>query len=278
MSRLADKFALIRQQGRKALMPYLTAGDPDLDFTYAAALTCVAAGADMLELGIPFSDPLADGPVIQAAAKRALDNGVTFPGVMSLIARLRETTDVPIVLLVYYNTVYNQGEQQFMQACHQAGVGGVVVADLPADENATLAAAARAVDLDLIHLVAPTSTSAHISQVGRVATGFIYCVSVAGVTGARTSLPATLSSFLQRVRSVADAPLMVGFGVSQPEQAVQAAQLADGIIVGSALVDLLARKVVLSQSQAIQSAAMYISSIRRALDSHVYQASYPNRS
>lgn len=266
MSRLADCFIQLRQQGRKALMPYITAGDPDLDFTYAAASACVRAGADILELGIPFSDPLADGPTIQAAGKRALDNGVTFTGVLDLVRRLRQAVDVPIVLLVYYNTVNFWGEEAFVNACSAAGADALVVADLPAEESASLSALAAAAGLDLIRMVAPTSTSQRLAQATELATGFIYCVSVTGVTGARANLPASLQAFLEQVRARTDKPLVVGFGVSLPEHAVEATKIADGVIVGSALVGLLAEEAPKSRSGALAVASEFMAGFRRALD------------
>ncbi len=266
MSRLASCFDKLRSEGRKALVPYLTAGDPDLNFTYAAALACVRGGADILEIGIPFSDPLADGPVIQAAVQRALGGGVSFAGVLELIRKLRAATDAPLVALAYYNSIYHRGEQEFVERCAAAGLDGLVVADLPVDESATLAAATRAAGIDLIRMVTPTSTPERLVQAAALASGFIYCVSLTGVTGAREQLPAELQSFLHGMRRRTETPLIVGFGIARPEQAVAVAAAADGVIVGSALVSHLAAEFAKSRHGAGAAAEKFMAAFRSALD------------
>jgi len=260
MNAIANCFDQLRKENKKALITYLTAGDPDLDFTYAAALSCLQSGADILELGVPFSDPLADGPTIRASAKRALASGTTFNGVIELVKRLRSVTQAPIVLLCYYNTICSRGESSFATTCARAGVSGVIVADLPVSEASNMANLAANAGLDLIPLIAPNSTPTQIANAARLATGFIYCVSVKGVTGVRETLPETLGKFLASIRRQTDKPLAVGFGIAHPQQALQIAHAADGIIIGSVLVDLLATK---RNFQAIQP---LLTDFRLALD------------
>lgn len=268
MSRLAAKFTQLHQEGRKALMPYITAGDPDLQTTYEVALALEQSGADILELGIPFSDPMADGPTIQAAAQRALAGGTTFAGVLDTVRQLRRRSDLPIVFLVYYNAICRRGEEAFVAACAQSGVDGLVVPDLPLEQGASLRAIAKCHGIDVIQMLAPTSTATRIAQVAQVASGFIYCVSLMGVTGARQSLPPELAHFLQGVQAVTSIPLVVGFGISRPELAQQAAAYSDGVIVGSALIDVVAR---VSQDKGVEhaprAAGEFMAPFRTALNS-----------
>ena len=239
MSRIARAFAGLRRRGERALIPYFTAGDPSLEVTRALLLEAARQGADLIELGIPFSDPLADGPVIQRASQRALAAGVTLPRVLELVREVRGELDLPLVFLTYYNPVLAFGLKAFARTAVEVGVDGVSVADLPPEEAEPLATEARASGLDLIHLVAPTSPPERMRLIARRSRGFIYAVSLTGVTGARAELSPDLAQYLRDLRAVTRKPICVGFGISSPEQVAALAEYADGIIVGSAIVRLI---------------------------------------
>jgi tryptophan synthase alpha chain len=233
VSRIAQTFSSL---DRPALIPFLMAGDPDRERS-ARLLRAAAGAADILEVGVPFSDPIADGPTIQRAARRALDAGMTLRGVLDLVGAL-PAGGPPVVLLTYVNPVVQFGVERFCAGARAAGVDGVVIPDLPAEADILLAAARR-VGLDTIFLVAPTTSDARIGVAAERSRGFIYCVSLTGVTGARRDLPAEVADLVRRVRARTTLPVCVGFGISTPEQARAIGRLADGVIVGSALVDLV---------------------------------------
>jgi tryptophan synthase alpha chain len=236
MSRLENLF---RERSKKALlMPYTTGGYPTMHECRHVLAAFIAGGADMIEMGVPFSDPLADGPVVQASTQQALDQGVTPDDVLALAAEYSDR--VPVVLMVYYNCVFAYGQDRFVEAAAAAGVSGLIVPDLPVDEAGEFISSCRERGVDPILLVAPTSPDERIELIARKASGFIYCVSVTGVTGARTSLSEQLPAFLGRVRARTDVPLAVGFGVSSPEHAAEVARYADGVIIGSRLISLVA--------------------------------------
>lgn len=238
MSRLDQTFAALA--GRPALIPFLMAGDPDSSAS-RALLQAAAAAGDILEVGMPFSDPIADGPTIQRAAQRALAAGTTLAGVLDLVRAVRAGSARPLVLLTYLNPVLQLGIERFCRTARDAGVDGVVIPDLPADEADLLIAPARAVELDTIFLVAPTTSEARIRLAGERSRGFVYCVSLTGVTGARAEVPPEIEALLTRVKASTPRPVCVGFGISTPRQAAAVGRLADGVIVGSALVDLVER-------------------------------------
>jgi len=230
--RIAAAFA---GHGRSAaLMPYLMGGFPDIESSRAAGIGCVEAGADLIELGIPFSDPLADGPVIHAAATEALAAGVTPGEVLGVCESL--AARVPVVLMVYANAIQVAGPERFVARAAEAGAAGLIVPDLPHDEAAELRAACDAGGLALVPLAAPTTTAERLAQIAADARGFVYTVSLSGTTGERERLPEDLSDTVDRVRAAASVPVAVGFGVSTPEQAALVAELADGVIVGSRVV------------------------------------------
>lgn len=259
MSRIEYTWRRLRADNRRALILYLTIGFPERESALDLVPRLVAAGADMLELGVPFSDPLAEGPTVQRATQRALRNGVTVRYCMETVRQLRERgVEVPLLLMGYLNPMMRYGMQRFCADAHDSGVDGLIFPDLPAEESIDLDAACRANDLDLIQFVAPTSTESRIAHVAEHATGFIYCVSVAGVTGARAELPSSLPDVLDRVRQRTDTPLAVGFGISRPEHARRVAQLADGVIVGSALINAVA------QNDDVEG---FVRSLREAIDS-----------
>jgi tryptophan synthase alpha chain len=236
-TRLQQAFKTLRETGRKGVIPYITAGDPDLETTYELLVAMARGGATAIEVGMPFSDPAADGPVIQRACERALARGVKLNAVLAVAARAVETTGVPIVLFSYLNPLLRHGLDKLAQDAVQAGLAGVLVTDLPAESAQGFSQALQRRKLDLVSLVAPTSTEQRIAQIAQHATGFLYAISVTGVTGTRQQLSADAGELLQRIRRVTQLPVAVGFGISNAEQARQAwAQGADAVIVGSAIV------------------------------------------
>src|ERR1039458_600927 len=230
----------ICETGRKGVVPYITAGDPDLETTYQLLVAMARGGATAIELGVPFSDPAADGPVIQRACERALAGGVKLNGVLEVARRAASATGVPIVLFSYLNPLLRHGLDRLAQDAADAGLAGVLVTDLPAEVAQGFSEALQRRGLDLVSLVAPTSTERRIAQIAQHATGFLYAISVTGVTGARQQLSADAGALLSRIRRVTQLPVAVGFGVSNAEQARAAwAQGADAVIVGSAIVKLI---------------------------------------
>lgn len=237
-SRIHNRFNQLHKQSGKALVTFITAGDPDLATTAALLPRMAAAGADIIELGIPFSDPMADGPTIQRASERALASGVTLEAVLAMVSGVRDQVAAPIVLMGYSNPIYSYGWQRFAQDAVAAGVDGLLLVDLPPEEAGELLPAARAAGLEVIFLLTPTSDQARIKQVSRYGSGFLYYVTVTGVTGARQSVSNSLEDELKTIRSAIKLPVVAGFGISTPEQAAQVATAADGVVVGSAIVKL----------------------------------------
>lgn len=240
MDRIDNRFNELRSRpGKKAFIAYITAGDPDLKTTERAALALEGAGVDILELGIPFSDPIADGPTIQAASCRALAAGATIRKIFTMVERLRARTDIPLVFMTYYNPILRYGLRKFFARCRRSGLDGVIVPDLPLEEADDLIKFARGNGVATIFLVSPTSTPGRMRDIANNSRGFIYYVSLTGVTGARRELPKDITSKIKALRSVTDKPVAVGFGVSDLKQARQIAGIADGVIVGSAIVKIL---------------------------------------
>jgi tryptophan synthase alpha chain len=256
VSRIANVFAQTR---RKALIPYVTMGYPSIEATLEVVPLLAQNGADIVELGIPFSDPLADGVTIQRSSYNALQKGVSTQICLETAKRLRGKVDVPLVFMTYYNPVFHYGLEQFCKACVGAGIDGLIIPDLPPQEGADLEAIAKSKDLDLIYLLAPTSPPERIRLVGQRSRGFIYLVSVTGVTGARDKLPTDLAAFVARVKKIARQPLCVGFGISTPQQAKQVAAIADGVIVGSRIIQLM-------EDGDMGKVAEFIKGLRQALD------------
>ena len=241
MTPIAERFAQLRSRQACALMPFITAGDPDLATTEKALLALDQNGADLIELGVPYSDPLADGPVIQAAATRAVNKGTRLDDVLGMVKRLSPQLNASIILFTYYNPILNRGVETFLDQAADAGVQGLVVPDLPLEEADKLLEATAARSIDLILLVAPTSSAERIEAIAKQSQGFIYLVSVTGVTGMREAVQNRVEELLAQIRSVTDKPIAVGFGIAQPEQAQQVKNWgADGVIVGSAFVKRLA--------------------------------------
>lgn len=243
-ARIAAAFAQAQQAHSAALMPYYTLGYPNRQ-TSVDVIAAIAPHSDLLELGVPFSDPLADGPTIQHSTQVSLENGTTVAGCLDMVAELRRHgVDTPVMLMGYYNPILAYGIANYVRDAAQAGADGFIVPDLPPEEADELAQAAAAVGLALIYFLAPTSSPARIASVAEKAQGFIYLVSLTGVTGARTAVQTDLAAFVARVRQQARVPLAVGFGISTPQQAAQIGDMADGVIVGSALINAVDRAEV----------------------------------
>lgn len=235
MGRIANAFTTLKQNGKKGFIPYITAGDPDLATTEQLLIT-LAQHATLIELGVPFSDPMADGPVIQRASERALKHNLSLHHVLDMAARARKRIDVPIILFSYYNPLLQFGLKQLGRAAKDAGVDGVLVTDLTPEESGELEAELRAHGLDMIFLVAPTSTDERLQLVAKHASGFIYAVSRAGVTGARETVSAEAEKLVKRMRQFSSLPIAVGFGISNAEQVADVQRYADAAVVGSAIV------------------------------------------
>ena len=263
--RVAQKFRQIDRDGRTGLILFVTAGFPDLDSTLKLVPALVQAGADCIELGVPFSDPLADGPTIQASSFRALGNGVTLDGCIQLVSKLRDQVpDTPLILLGYYNPIFSYGLAKFGQDAQRAGVDGVIVPDLPPDESGPLIEECRPRGIHVIPLLAPTSTDVRIERACRAASGFIYCVSLTGVTGAREELSPGVSQLLERIRGYTHLPLALGFGVSRREHVEAVASHAQAVVVGSALI----RAIMDSPPQEmVDSARQYVLELSGAIPS-----------
>lgn len=256
MGNLTSKFG----GGRKTLVGYLTIGYPDLETTLKAVPLLERAGCDIVELGIPFSDPIGDGPVIQAASYRALQQGMTPAKCIALALELRRNVKLPLVFMGYYNPILSYGVEEFCRDSAAAGINGLIVPDLPPDESNILDTAAIESGLDLVYLLAPTGTDDRINLVTRKSRGFIYLVSVAGVTGTREGVPDYLPDFVEKVRRKASQPLAIGFGISSPPQAAAMAALADGVIIGSKLINLI------EEDPSLVKLETFVTEVRQALD------------
>lgn len=238
MSRLAARFNTLQTQHSTALVTFITAGDPDLATTAEMIHLLEDAGADIIELGVPFSDPMADGPTIQLSSERALAAGTTLRGILDVVKKVRKRSDIPIILMGYLNPVHAYGFDKFCHDAATSGVDGVLLVDMPPEESHDLIGPARRHGLDTIFLLTPTSDDARIAAVNTLGSGFVYYVTVTGVTGARSSVSDTLAQELSRVKQAVSLPIMAGFGISTPEQAAEVGALADGVVVGSAIVKL----------------------------------------
>ncbi len=241
MMNVARRFQDLKQNSQCALIPFITAGDPDLETTIKAIEVLADNGADLIELGVPYSDPLADGPTIQAAATRALKKGVQLEDVLAVVTKVTSKINVPIILFAYYNPIYYRGIESFLRQVKEAGVSGLVVPDLPLEEAEVLLKPAAEIGIEVTLLVAPTSSKSRIQAIAAKSQGFIYLVSVTGVTGVRTQMATEVKDLLANLHSATDKPIGVGFGISDPEQAKQVKDWgADAVIVGSAIVKRLA--------------------------------------
>ena len=264
IAKLEAAFAAARTAGRKALAPFVTAGDPDLATTVAVLEAVDRAGATLCELGVPYSDPIADGPVIQSSYTRALGAGITLDGVLSIAKQASAKVTMPILAMVSYSIIFRRGIDQFVTDAKAAGLAGFVVPDLPLEESDELDAACRTAGLALVRLVTPTTPPERAEAIARKSTGFLYCVSVAGVTGARTDLPPGLLDRIAWLRTKTDVPIVVGFGISSPEQVRAVAAVADGVIVGSALVRLVAESAAQGQPAMLSQVERFIADLSAA--------------
>jgi tryptophan synthase alpha chain len=239
MSRISQTFEHLQKTHERALIPYVTAGDPDLEMTKRLVREMVRRGGDIIEIGVPFSDPLADGPIIQRASQRALQGGTTLRKILQTVSELRHDVDVPLVLMTYYNPVLHYGEEAFVADALDAGVDGIIVPDLPPEEGQSLMELTTDTPLEMIFLAAPTSTSARLALISEASRGFIYYVSRLGTTGVRDQLADDWRIMLEKVRASTSKPIAVGFGVSTPEHVRLVADLADGVVVASAILKLM---------------------------------------
>jgi tryptophan synthase alpha chain len=265
MSAIDTLFAQLRGLGRKALMPFLTAGDPDLEFTAQVIREMVARGSTMCELGIPYSDPVADGPVIQASYTRALEQKIKLAEILGMVGQLTPGLGAPLVTMVSYTIVYRHGLAHYVADAKAAGVAGAIVPDLPVEEAGPLAEICRREDFSLIQLITPTTPEERALRIADQTTGFIYYVSVSGITGERTSLPPAIVENVARLRRQTPLPICIGFGISRPEHVRMLAPVADGLIVGSAIVRRMAEAATKPREQVIQEIGDYVAELLGAL-------------
>ena len=256
-NRLLRSTKLAQKSKTKLFCAFLTLGYPSLKATEKLILEFEKADVDIVELGFPFSDPLADGPTIQAAAQRALSEGVTVGKVLDLIGSLRQSTQIPIVLMTYYNLIFRYGEEKFVRDASSAGADGIIVPDLPPDEAGPLLSFSKNTGFDVIFLVAPTSTGERIKKVAKASRGFIYYVSITGITGSKLSVDASIGSHIAKIRQISRKPVAVGFGIATPQEASEIAKIADGVIVGSAIVKRV--------EDADEELKRYLNSLRKSI-------------
>lgn len=259
MSRIPETFQKLKREGRKGFVPFITAGDPDLQTTHDLIVELARVDASVIELGVPFSDPMADGPVIQRASERALRHGFGLPEIFDVVRSVRKQTNVPIVLFSYFNPLLQFGLDKLVREAEHAEVDGIIVTDLAPEEAGRFRSMLRAHEIDLIFLVAPTSTDERLRMIAERASGFIYAVSRAGVTGAREEVSAEAEKLVGRVRAVSDLPVAVGFGVSKPEHVRDVWRYADAAVVGSAIVDLIESSV--GQPDLVELVGQFASSL-----------------
>jgi tryptophan synthase alpha chain len=262
-SRIDQTFAHLHTRHEAALIAYVMAGDPNLAETEHLVLALEKAGADIIELGVPFSDPIADGPVIQQAAERALRNGTSLRKILPMVKQLRTKSQIPIVLMAYYNSIHAFGPERFCREAVAAGVDGLIVPDMPADEAGPLKGPARGSGLQLIFLLAPTSTAERRAFVARQSNGFVYYVSLTGITGAKLSNLADVEKNVEKIRKVSKTPIAVGFGVATPEDAARVSAIADGVIVGSAIVKQIA--AAQDEREMVTRVADFVRSLKTAM-------------
>lgn len=265
MSRIKTTFNRLKKKGEKALIPYIMAGDPDIATTKELIIAMEKAGCDMIELGSPFSDPLADGPVIQKAVIRSLKHRTSIEDVLGLVADVRKSSKIPLILMTYYNLIFKYGEERFANAAAAAGLDGIILPDLPPEEAGTLIPAAKKAGLDIIFLLAPTSTDERIKLAARASQGFIYYVSLTGVTGAHLGMQtAAIRDAIAKIKAVSDKPVAVGFGIATPDQAAQVASWgADAVIVGSALVKVVEGNI--ESADLVVKASEFVKSLKQGV-------------
>ena len=266
MSAIDELFVKLRSENRKALMPFVTAGDPDLEMTTAVITEMVARGASICEVGIPYSDPIADGPVIQASYTRALDQGVKLGNILQTLAKLAPQLAAPLVTMVSYAIIYRHGLGKYADELQDRGIAGMIVPDLPVEESPQLAEVCRQRDLSLIQLVTPTTPRERALRIATTSSGFLYYVSVAGITGERSELPPELVERVSWLRQQTALPVCIGFGISSPEHVKLLAPVADGLIVGSAIVRRIADAATQDRDQTVRRVGDYVATLLAALD------------
>jgi len=263
MNRIDSKFGELKRKGGKALITFITAGDPDLDTTFELVLEMERKGADIIELGVPFSDPLADGTTIQRASQRALGNKVRLKDILKLVRRLRMKTEIPIVLMSYLNPVYKYGLEEFARICRRIGVDGVIIPDLVPEEAEEWLRVARVNKLSTIFLAAPTSSPERIRNIASKSRGFLYYVSLTGVTGARDKLNSKVVEALKAIKKMTNKPVACGFGISNPEQAGKVSRYSDGVIVGSAIIDVIEKSP--NRRAMLRQVGNFVASLRKKM-------------
>jgi tryptophan synthase alpha chain len=257
MNRIDATFKKLKAARHKAFIPYIMAGDPSPEETRGTVLLLEKCGADIVELGVPFTDPLADGPTIQRAAERALQAGVTLSTVIGIVRDLRKDTQIPLLLMTYYNPIFKYGEEQFVRDAVDAGVDGVIIPDLPPDEAGGLLRLSKLAGLATVFLLAPTSTGERVKKVAKATRGFLYYVSMTGITGGKILLDESIRNSIDMIRNITDKPIAVGFGIATPEEARSVSEFADAVIVGSAIVKRL--------HESPESLESYVTQLRRAI-------------
>ncbi|UCE84658.1 MAG: tryptophan synthase subunit alpha [Deltaproteobacteria bacterium] len=263
MGRIGECFTVLRKRGERALIPFVTAGDPDLETTESLVRAMLEAGADAIELGVPFSDPIGEGPTIQRASERALRGGVSLRRVLELLKRLRTDTERPLILMGYANPFLAMGERNFADAAAEVGADGVICPDLPPEEGEAFYAALSERGVDGVLLASPTTTDARLARLAERTRGFLYYVSLTGVTGAREALAGDVEARVRQVRAISDVPVCVGFGVSTPEHARAIGRYADGVVVGSAIVDRIAAAA--SPGEAVDAVSAFVAALKAPL-------------
>jgi tryptophan synthase alpha chain len=263
MGRIENQFSQLRKRGERALIPFITAGDPSLPTTEALVMAIAEAGADLIEIGVPFSDPLAEGPTIQRSSERALRAGTTLRGVLGLVKNLRSKLDQPLVLMGYANVFLAMGERNFAEAAKEVGVDGVIAVDLPPEEGELFFDSLIECEIDPILLASPTTSDSRLAMLVEKTRGFLYYVSLTGVTGARQEMAAGLEDAVSRIRKISDVPVCVGFGISTPEQVSEIGRFADGAVVGSAIVNMI--EAAETAGPAVASVSEFVAKLKNAL-------------
>jgi tryptophan synthase alpha chain len=262
-NRITQKFKSLRERKQKAFIAYITAGDPDLGTTEKLVYALERSGVDIIELGVPFSDPMADGPTIQAASQRALKNNVNLHDILKLVSRIRQRSQIPMALMTYYNPVFHMGDEHFVAAAVRCGVDGVIIPDLPPEEAQALRKHAHRSGLSTVFFMSPTTTDGRLAKIVQASTGFIYYVSLTGVTGARVSLSNSIATDIKRAKCLTDKPVCVGFGISTADHVQEAGRQADGVIVGSAIIKEIEKK--LGHKDLVEHVARYVQGLVNAL-------------
>jgi tryptophan synthase alpha chain len=263
MGRIGERFAQLAGRDETALIPFITIGDPDIETSYALVLSMAEAGADMIELGVPFSDPIAEGPTIQRSSERALASGTSLNSILELVSRLRPKLEIPLILMGYANPIFAMGDERFSKLASEVGIDGVIVPDLPPEEGAELYLSCNNAGIDGILLAAPTTTPVRLTMLADRSRGFLYYVSLTGVTGARSEIAAGVEEGVRAAQASGSIPVCVGFGISTPAQAAEVAAYADGVVVGSAVVNLI--EAAADRDAAVESVAKFIAELKAPL-------------